>query len=393
MKEKKFNIAVVGGGLTGSILIHFLISNQILKNITCCWIKPNNERKENRVSFYNQNNYEILKHYGVFKNINDKEINKILKIKIWNRNIKKPLELSDKDGIGIICKNSTVINSLNQKSNNLKIFNQKVIMTSHDDYKRKITLENGESIYTDIVLAADGKNSILRELCDIRTIRKKFNHIAVSGYLQSKNISIETAKQIFINEGPVGLLPISKPVNYINFVWSVNNNLLNKFTSDDELVSYLIEKLNNFFEFEKIEFSKPIGQVKSDLKDIFKQPLELIYVPVPISNRIALIGDSSHNIHPLAGQGFNLSIEDCFEIIKILKANILSGNDLGNIENLNRYYKSRKKRTRSISILTSSIFLTFTSRSNLLQNFIALGMEKINKTKLKNIFRRFATGL
>ena len=54
MKEKKFNIAVVGGGLTGSILIHFLISNQILKNITCCWIKPNNERKENRVSFYNQ---------------------------------------------------------------------------------------------------------------------------------------------------------------------------------------------------------------------------------------------------------------------------------------------------------------------------------------------------
>ena len=88
MKEKKFNIAIVGGGLTGSILIHFLISNQILKNITCCWIKPNNERKENRVSFYNQNNYEILKHYRVFKNINDKEINKILKIKIWNRNIK-----------------------------------------------------------------------------------------------------------------------------------------------------------------------------------------------------------------------------------------------------------------------------------------------------------------
>ena len=80
-------------------------------------------------------------------------------------------------------------------------------------------------IKTHMVLSADGKNSNLRKLLSIKTMKKKVNHIAVSGFLQQSKNHNSTAIQAFTNLGPIGLLPFQDK-NIINFVQSIDENRL-----------------------------------------------------------------------------------------------------------------------------------------------------------------------
>ena len=88
-----------------------------------------------------------------------------------------------------------------------------------------------------------------------------------------------------------------------------------------------------------------------------------LYATNPFSEKIALIGDAAHTIHPLAGQGFNLSIEDCFDLLKCIDKASSYGKDFGDISILNEYGNLRKKRNNLITLITTSIFYLFKKRT------------------------------
>ena len=112
----------------------------------------------------------------------------------------------------------------------------------------------------------------------------------------------------------------------------------------------------------------------------------------PFSNRIALIGDAAHAIHPLAGQGFNLSIEDCFDILKCINKAKVYGKDLGEFSILKEYSNLRKKRKNFITLVTTSIFYLFKKRSRTLNKVINLVSFNLNKISSKKIFTILARG-
>ena len=111
----------------------------------------------------------------------------------------------------------------------------------------------------------------------------------------------------------------------------------------------------------------------------------------PTSSRAILIGDAAHSIHPLAGQGLNLSLRDCVSTLNAIKKCLQFGRDLGDKSILKFYKNERLPQTISMTAFTDFMFFGFTSTSEKTQSLLTKGMENLNKTKLKNIFRDLAS--
>ncbi len=383
--KKRYDVAVIGGGLTGKLMISILIKSGIFEENKLCWINTDKKISEDkRVSFINYKNFFKLKNYcGISFLTND--YLKIHKIEIHNINEVKPISLEDKMGHGVIIRNDIFRNNLKISENNLKIYKSKVISTDHDEFQRYLVLENGIKINASLVLSADGNASPLRQLSNIKYINHDLDHTIISGYLNSNNFGVNTAKQIFLKDSFIGLLPFSK--NLTNFVWSIDNKTLKgkvKFKYHDEI----IERLNTFFSKDDITFKPPLSQSKK----LQIYPINIKYVQYPFNKRLVLIGDSAHSIHPLAGQGFNLSMEDCFDVIDCIRNAKNIGKDFGDISILYEYTNKRKTRKDFITLITTILFYIFKKRNDYMNKFINISFKTIEKTSFKKLFKILARG-
>ena len=105
-----------------------------------------------------------------------------------------------------------------------------------------------------------------------------------------------------------------------------------------------------------------------------------------------LIGDAAHSIHPLAGQGFNLSIEDCFDVMDCIRNAKKVGKDFGEISVLSQYSNIRKSRKNVLTLITTFLFYIFKTRNDFINKIINISLKNIEKTSLKNIFKLLARG-
>ena len=123
-----------------------------------------------------------------------------------------------------------------------------------------------------------------------------------------------------------------------------------------------------------------------------RYPINVKYVKKPFKKRLVLIGDSAHSIHPLAGQGFNLSIEDCFDMMSCLRKAKNVGKDVGEISILSEYSNLRKPRKDFITLVTTTLFYIFKKKNHFVNKLINISLKNIEKTSLKQIFKLLARG-
>ena len=385
--EKLYDIAIVGGGLTGKLMASILVNSGIIQKNKLCWINNENKlSKDKRVSFINNKNFLKLKNDYKF-NFLKKNYLTINKIQIHNINETQSLNLEDKNSHGIIIRNDILKEKLNFSENNLVIYRSKVVSTNCHQLQRCLILENEKKIYASLIISADGNSSPLRKLTNIQYINHALDHTIISGYLKCKNFDMTSAKQIFLKDSFIGLLPYSKNKNIINFVWSLDNQILNKnpnFNYYDEI----IKRLNYFFSKDNIDFN--ISTSENINLQIY--PINIKYVKNPFEKRILLIGDAAHSIHPLAGQGFNLSIEDCFDVLKCLQNARKIGKDYGEVSVLHEYTNLRRIRNNFITFITTILFYIFKKQNNYLNKLINYGLKKLEKTSLKHFFKILARG-
>ncbi len=392
-KECFHKICVVGGGLTGAIMTLMLKKSNLFKSDEIGWIKPKIKASNDiRTTFFNEKSLELLKGLNLLKNLGSNDYTYIKKIQVFGMDSLSPLEwyYSEPElNFGAVIKNDIILKSVIEQLNDIKHYESLVTNTQHDDFERTLYLKDKTIIKTYLVLAADGKNSYLRKLLSIRAFQKKVNHVALSGFLQKSKNHNNTAIQAFTDLGPIGLLPFEN-TNIINFVQSIEESKCKQILSKTNPEQYICDNLNGFFSHVDFKF-KPLKKVNQFNNILSSWKLDLNFIVNPTAYRAILIGDAAHSIHPLAGQGFNLALRDCSSVIKSISDNLKFGHDLGENSILNSYKDDRLPKTLAMTTITDFLFYGFTSKSKKTQLFLTKGMETLNKTKLKNIFRDIAS--
>ncbi|MGA0412929.1 MAG: FAD-dependent monooxygenase, partial [Candidatus Puniceispirillales bacterium] len=291
--------------------------------------------------------------------------------------------------LGIIIKNEVVLNAINEKLNDIIHYDGVITNTTINNFERTLYLNNKKNIKTHLLLSADGKNSYIRKLLSINTINKNTKHIAISGFLKQSRKHNGTALQAFTELGPIGILPFEND-NIVNFVQSIEKNKLQNLLYKNNLEEFVCKNLNEFFLESDLSF-KPIKNINGIKNKLSTWDLDLNLVINPTAERTILIGDAAHSIHPLAGQGLNLALRDCVSVIKAIQKSSEFGNDLGDQAIIDFYKKDRLPQTLSMTAFTDFLFYGFTSRSAKTKKILNKGMESLNRSNLKNIFKVFAS--
>ncbi len=392
-QENFHKICVVGGGITGAVMVLLLKNSNIFKLNEIGWIKPKlKSQYDFRTTFYNETSLELLKNLNILKRLKKNDYTSVKNIKVFGPNHSSPLEwdyFGTNRELGAVIKNDIVLNIIEDRLKGIKQYDSFVNNTKCNEFERTLYLENKTFINTHLVLSADGKNSYLRKLLSVKTINKNTKHIAISGFLkQSKNHN-STAIQAFTNLGPIGILPYENK-NLVNFVQSIEKIECKKILSEENPEYFICNELNKFFSHTDLNFN-PIKKINEIENKLSFWDLDLNLVLNPTSSRAILIGDAAHTIHPLAGQGLNLSLRDCVSALNAIENCLKFGNDLGDETILEFYKRERLLKTISMTAFTDLMFFGFTSTSNKTQSLLTKGMEKLNKTDLKNIFRDLAS--
>ncbi len=392
-QENFHKICVIGGGITGAMMVLLLKKSKMFKLSDIGWIKPSLKLKNDfRTTFYNKTSLELLNNLNILNKLKKNDFTPVKSIQVFGPNYSLPLEWNNVDTkreFGAVIKNDVVLNIIEEELNDIKQYESFVNNTKCNQFERTLYLENKISINTHLVLSADGKNSYFRKLLSINTINKKTKHLAISGFLkQSKNHN-SNAIQAFTNIGPIGILPYENK-NLVNFVQSIEKVECEKILSKENPEYFICSELNKFFSRIDLNFS-PIKKINNIENKLSYWDLNLNLILNPTSSRAILIGDAAHSIHPLAGQGLNLSLRDCVSTLNSIKDCLKFGRDLGDKSILKFYKNERLPRTISMTAFTDFMFYGFTSTSEKTQSLLTKGMENLNRTKLKNIFRDLAS--
>ena len=353
-------ICIIGNGLTSLTLAKTLVNQGIYVDI----YYKNNEYTQNKIrtigisksntDFFNQNILDIQK---LCWNIN--------KIEIYNENLnlEKILKFENFDkSLFSIIRNDDLFNFLYQELKKNKFFR----------LKKKVKEEEIIIKKYDLVFNCDSNNELSKKLF-FKKIDKNYKSFAYATIIHHKKVNNNNiAIQIFTKNGPFAFLPISRTETSI--VYSVKNK------SDlnlEEHINIFNSKYNDKCIINKID--KPI---KFKLKS---QNLRSYHY-----KNVLAFGDNLHKLHPLAGQGFNMSLRDIKDILELIKFRKNLGLPLDN----SIFFDFEKKIKHKNYIFSKSIdfiYEYFNFENKLNNTFLSKSVQLLGRNKLfNNTFKKIA---
>jgi 2-octaprenylphenol hydroxylase len=220
----------------------------------------------------------------------------------------------------------------------------------------------------DLVVGADGARSVVRELAGIKTSLWPYEQTAVITHLRTERKHNATAWQRFLRDGPLGMLPLAD--GRISVVWSTTPAIAKQAmaASADQLGQMLTVASDSVLG--TLSVAGPRGAF----------PLCAQHAENYVLRGVALIGDAAHAIHPLAGQGANLGIQDAAELAHVLNAALEQGLHLGDRPVLRRYERARKGANLTMLHFMSGLNHLFTTNSPVLGEIRLAGMRLFNRS-------------
>jgi len=292
------NICIIGDGLTSLSLTKNLINKKI--NVHIYYQNELQKLTPSRNIGISKKNLEFFKK-EIYK-IPKKNCWEIKKIEIYSQKLKNENLLNfenKKNDLFYMVKNDELYKSLKKKVYKSKFFKSTII-------KKTFNEEQLNKKRYDIIINCDSNNFLTKKYFT-KKLEKNYFNVAYTAILKHKKIENNTAVQIFTEFGPVAFLPISKTKTSVVCSLDVKNR---KYTNADVLE--LINKNNPKYEISNIFALNSFKLSSSSLRKYYHK-------------NILAFGDLLHRIHPLAGQGFNMTIRD----IKVLSEIIQSKIELG----------------------------------------------------------------
>ena len=227
------------------------------------------------------------------------------------------------------------------------MWKSRVTVADRDNSEVVVSLEDGRRLSAPLLVAADGRNSRTRESAGINVARWKYDHQAIVSVLRHERDHDHVAYEIFYPSGPFALLPMNDDVggHRSAIVWSVpNDDAAGWLSLDDEDFAGEAEAAMGGF-LGKVEMLAP--------RSFF--PLGFHHAARITAQRLALVGDAAHAIHPIAGQGLNLGFRDAAALAEVLVEGARLGLDLGDRQLLDRYQRWRSLDALSVAFATDTL--------------------------------------
>lgn len=234
-----------------------------------------------------------------------------------------------------------------------------------------VKLEDGRVIGAPLLIAAEGRNSPMREAAGIRVARWKYDHNAIVSTLRHERPHDHVACEIFYPSGPFALLPMTDDAGSHRsaIVWSVSHEDSAGFLSlgDDDFSAEAEAAMGGF-----------LGKI-SLLTPRSTYPLGFHHAARITDHRLALVGDAAHGMHPIAGQGVNVGYRDAAALAQVLVEGARLGLDLGDQQLLGRYQRWRSLDTFMVSLATDSLTKVYGIPGRTASGVRRFGMSLINR--------------
>ncbi len=374
MSEVETDIVVIGAGLVGlSAAITF--AQQGKKVILVDAKKPVIKLKklmDERVYALTPATVKWLADIGVWAHVDASRVCDINAMHLFDE-ANQSLMLRDEDAnlpkLGVIVENQQLMHALLTQLNALNV----TFLTDvpcekiqHNQADVALFLKNNTTIKTKLMVAADGVDSWVRREAGIAIRKNDYDQTAIVANFKTAKSHGNMAMQWFSHHQTLALLPL--PNQQVSMVWSVSTKKANELLllTEAELAQTVLEESKGILgELELVGKTMSFALNQQTANKF-------------IENRLVLIGDAAHQIHPMAGQGVNLGFRDVIQLSsQMTKQHSMI--DLGEQSFLRQYERTRKSDVAAMNRLTSGLDWLFASENSLVIKIRQWGFYNINK--------------
>ncbi|WP_298963023.1 UbiH/UbiF family hydroxylase [uncultured Roseibium sp.] len=352
-----FDIAIVGGGPSGRIAVLTLAQN----GFSCALVAPRSTQKDGRTTALWQKSIELLQEIGVWHELADTacELKKMRMIDNTGRLIRAPEVVFDSAELGMEVFGFNILNhELNnvlekqcEAHSNVAELDDSVAQVEYGDETALLTTNSGQAIEAQLVVAADGRNSVLRETAGIQVRRWSYPQVAVVLNLEHRLPHQHISTEFHTSTGPYTLVPLPGRQSSLVCVETAEGaeTLLSLDTHELELE---LERRAHSILGRFTLASKPQSF-----------PLSGLTAQTLVKDRLALVGETAHVFPPIGAQGLNLSLRDVMDLSGVLLSARMKHQDLGRDAVLKAYETKRvrdiRSRTSAVDALNRSLLTDF----------------------------------
>lgn len=357
----KFDMAIVGGGLVGGSLAAALANAGVsvalidARGDTTGDEAPLAGQFDQRIFALRPAGRQFFEHCGVWEHVDENRVAAVTRMEVIGDDAVSRLTFDAYESglleLAVIAENrnlqSAVRRALEQRELVTVLAGRRCEGVSWNNDGVSVDLDDGQQIDAQLVVAADGANSRVRELAGILIDQSAYGHSAVVANFAATEDHRGTAWQWFRADGVLALLPL--PGKAVSMVWSTRQAHAEELMTlgADELAERLAEASHH---------------VLGDLQQTGAPAafeLRLMKARRITGPRLALVGDAAHNVHPLAGQGLNLGLADANSLASAISAR--GPEDIGGIGVLARYRRSRAEEIMAMQLTTDGLHHMFQS--------------------------------
>lgn len=390
MAESDFSIAVVDSNPSNKLQdVEKTSSTSASDNLATEEIDPNNI--DPRVFAITRASEQIFKAARIWEEIQQSPMGHFREIQVWDANGTGNIHFDSQSlcepTLGYIIENriiqAAINNRLGKLNNVISHCPASLEQLEVKVDKAEVVLNNGTRTSAKLIVGADGANSRVRELANINSTTYDYQQTALVCTVKSQIAHHDTARQRFLSTGPLAFLPLSEP-HTCSIVWSTTPEQAQelKEISDEEFRHSLEEA-----------FESTLGRILQT-GPRFTFPISRAHAKNYVKNRIALIGDAAHRVHPLAGQGANLGILDAATLAELLLLSGQQNNDIGKTSLLRKYERWRKGENLSVLMAMDGFKHAYGSSQNAIQKLRNMGMNVVNASPpIKRLIMLKAMGL
>lgn len=347
MQMQNVDVVIVGGGMVGLGLAAALKGSALKVAVVEGQLPAPalDEAPDNRVSALSLASQRILQQVGAWRGIEARRLQPYVQMEVWEQDsfgrIAFDAASLRQPELGHIAENRVIQLALLdaiEGANNIQLLSPaRASSLQSGEAGSLLLLEDGRALSAKLVVAADGAHSWVRRQADIPLTSWDYGHHALVATVRCAEPHEAVARQIFTPEGPLAFLPLWQP-DLCSIVWSLPAARAEALCQcdDEQFNRQLITAFDGRLGLCLVEGARSAI------------PLTARYARDFARERLVLVGDAAHTIHPLAGQGVNLGLLDAAALAEQILRNQAAGKDIGLLANLRGYERWRKSEAASM---------------------------------------------